>query len=261
MTAPAPEPLDDGERIAKALARAGVCSRREAERLIADGRVTVDGEVLTTPAFKVSPSAQIRVDEELVRAPEPTRLYRFHKPEGLVTTHADPQGRRTVFEALPPGLGRLISVGRLDIATEGLLLLTNNGALARVLELPSTGWARRYKVRAFGRISQAELDTLGEGCVIDGVRYGPAKAVLERQQGGNAWIVLTIKEGKNREVRRLLEHVGLKVNRLIRLSYRPFQLGSLKRGAVELVPPKTLGEQLGPKLAREAGLAPRGRGA
>ncbi|MEM1102846.1 MAG: pseudouridine synthase [Pseudomonadota bacterium] len=245
---------DEGERIAKALARAGVCSRRAAERLIAEGRVSVDGEVLTSPAFKVGPGAKIRVDEELVRAAAPTKLYRFHKPEGLVTTHEDPEGRPTVFGALPPALGRLISVGRLDIATEGLLLLTNNGALARQLELPSTGWARRYKVRAYGRIAQSELDGLAEGVEIDGVRYGSAKAVLERQQGGNAWIILTISEGKNREVRRLLEHLGLRVNRLIRLSYGPFQLGSIKRGAVDEVPAKTLREQLGPKLSERLGL-------
>ena len=224
----------DGERIAKMLARAGVCSRRDAERLIAEGRVSVNGKLLDTPAFKVTAQDDIRVDGKRVGEPEPTRVWRYHKPPGLVTTHRDPQGRPTVFEHLPPGLPRVISIGRLDLTSEGLLLLTNDGALARTLELPSTGWVRRYRARAYGRITQAELDQLKDGIVVDGMRYGPIDAKLERA-GANSWLVVSITEGKNREVRRVLEAIGLKVNRLIRVSYGSFELGTLAPGEADEV--------------------------
>jgi len=242
-----------GERIAKALARAGVCSRREAEKLISEGRVVVNGRTVTTPAFFVSEADDVRVDEARVGAAGAPRLWRYHKRDGLVTTHRDPQGRPTVFDALPPALPRVISVGRLDLTTEGLLLLTNHGGLARILELPSTGWTRRYRARAYGRTTQEALDALSEGVEIEGVRYGPVKARLDQVQGGNVWITLSIKEGKNREVRNVMRHLGLTVNRLIRTAYGPFQLGGLKPGEVEETPAKTLREQLGPKLAKEAG--------
>jgi len=234
-----------GERIAKALARAGVCSRRDAERLIAEGRVSVNGQVLDTPAVKVVASDRIVVDGKPVRSAERTRLWRYHKPRGLVTSHKDEKGRPTVFENLPAGMPRVISVGRLDFNSEGLLLLTNDGALARKLELPSNGWIRRYRVRVFGRLEQADLDRLKAGVTIDGVSYGPVEAALDRQQGGNAWATVSLKEGKNREVRRLMEFLGVKVNRLIRVSFGPFHLGLLKEGAVDEVPFKALKEQLG----------------
>lgn len=236
----------DGERIAKALARAGVCSRRDAEKLIAEGRVSVNGKALDTPAFKVTRADVVRVDGKLVAEPEPTRLWRYHKPPGLVTTSRDPAGRPTVFERLPEGLPRVVSVGRLDLNSEGLLLLTNDGELARRLELPVTGLKRRYRARAFGRIAQGELDVLAEGHATGGVRYGPIEATLERQQGANAWIVVTLTEGKNREVRRVLESLGLTVNRLIRTSYGPFELGTLQPGQAEEVPPRTLRALFGP---------------
>lgn len=239
-----------GERIAKALARAGVCSRRDAERLIAEGRVRVNGVVLDTPAFKVAARDEIRVDGKLIGEPEPTRLWRYHKPAGLVTTNKDPQNRPTVFDRLPEGLPRVVSVGRLDLSSEGLLLLSNDGELARTLELPANGWTRRYRARAFGRIGQHELDALKDGHTVDGVRYGPIDAVLERQQGANAWIAVTLSEGRNREVRRVLESLGLIVNRLIRTSYGPFELGALKPGQIEEVPPRVLRATFGPARAR-----------
>ncbi len=245
---------DDGERIAKYLARAGIASRREAEKLIEQGIVTVDGETLTTPAFKVTPEMDIRVDGTRVGKPDTPRLWRYHKPDGLVTTHKDPQGRPTVFDALAGRLPRVISIGRLDLTTEGLLLLTNDGGLARLLELPSTGWARRYRVRAYGRTTQAALDTLKDGVDIDGVRYGAIRATLDQMQGGNSWITLSINEGKNREVRNVMRHLGLQVNRLIRTAYGPFQLGKLAKGEFEEIPGKQLKEQLGRKLAAEVGL-------
>lgn len=245
---------DGGERIAKFLARAGVASRREAERLIEQGIVTVDGRVLTTPAFKVTPQMEVRVDGTRVGAKAPTRLWRYHKPKGLVTTHKDPEGRATVFEAVAARLPRVISIGRLDLTTEGLLLLTNDGALARLLELPSTGWTRRYRVRAYGRVSQADLDALSGGVTVEGVRYGPIRATLDQTQGGNQWVTLSIAEGKNREVRRVMEHLGLRVNRLIRVAYGPFQLGALKEDAIEEVPGKQLKEQLGKTLSERLGL-------
>jgi 23S rRNA pseudouridine2605 synthase len=233
------------ERIAKMLARAGVCSRRDAERWIAEGRVAVDGLVLTTPAVTVTAANDIRVDGKPLPAPERSRLWRYHKPAGLVTTHRDEKGRSTVFDALPKELPRLISIGRLDLNSEGLLLLTNDGALSRRLELPSTGWLRRYKVRVHGEVDPAQLAALEKGVTIERVAYGPIRASLERQQGSNAWIALALREGKNREVRRVLEHLGLQVTRLIRLAYGPFQLGNLARGAVDEVPKKVLAEQLG----------------
>jgi 23S rRNA pseudouridine2605 synthase len=233
------------QRIATVLARAGLCSRRDAERWIAEGRVTVDGKVLKTPAVTVTTDSQIRVDGKPLPEPERARLWRYHKPVGLVTTHRDEKGRPTVFGALPSGLPRLISIGRLDLNSEGLLLLTNDGALARRLELPATGWLRRYKVRVHGLVEVDRLKRLANGITIDGVAYGPIAAKLERQQGSNAWLEIGLREGRNREVRRVLEHLDYPVTRLIRLSYGPFQLGLLERGAVEEVPRKVLADQLG----------------
>ncbi|MDO8410844.1 MAG: pseudouridine synthase, partial [Phenylobacterium sp.] len=241
--------------MAKALARAGVASRREVERLIEAGRVALNGQVLTTPAVKVEADDILTVDGEVVDDREPARLFRYHKPAGLVTTHSDPAGRSTVFEALPAGLPRLISVGRLDLNTEGLLLLTNDGALARALELPSTGLQRRYRARAHGRITQDKLDALKDGVTVEGVRYGPIEARIDKAregpQGANVWISLTLTEGKNREVRRVLESLGLKVNRLIRLSYGPLALGVLDAGEIEEVGPRVLREQFAGFIAPE----------
>jgi 23S rRNA pseudouridine2605 synthase len=233
------------ERIAKLLARVGLCSRRDAERWIAAGRVAVDGQVLTTPAVTVTAANYVRVDGAPLPGAERARLWRYHKPAGLVTTHRDEKGRPTVFDALPKELPRVISVGRLDLNSEGLLLLTNDGALARRLELPATGWLRRYKVRVHGEVDPDRLAALESGITIEGVAYGPIRATLERRQGSNAWIALALREGKNREVRRVLEHQGLPVTRLIRLSFGPFQLGNLARGEVAEVPKKVLAEQLG----------------
>ena len=218
------------------MARAGLCSRRDAERWIADGRVAVDGAVLTSPAVTVTADSEIRVDGKPLPEPERARLWRYHKPAGLVTTHRDEKGRPTVFGALPAELPRLVSIGRLDLNSEGLLLLTNDGALARRLELPATGWVRRYRVRVHGVVDPARLAALARGITVDGVAYGPIRAQLDRQQGSNAWITLSLQEGKNREVRRVLEHLGYPVTRLIRLAYGPFQLGHLARGAIEEVP-------------------------
>jgi 23S rRNA pseudouridine2605 synthase len=247
------------ERIAKFLARAGLCSRRDAERWIADGRVSIDGSVLTTPAATVTAANQIRVDGKPVETPDRPRLWRYHKPAGLVTTHRDEKGRPTVFAALPKELPRLISVGRLDLASEGLLLLTNDGGLARRLELPATGWLRRYKVRVHGTVEPDRLTALAGGITVSGVAYGPIRAGLERVQGSNAWIAMALAEGKNREVRRVLEALDLQVTRLIRLSYGPFQLGNLARGAVAEVPQKALAEQLGTPAPRWAAHAHRRR--
>ena len=233
------------ERVAKLLARVGLCSRRDAERWIASGRVSVDGQVLTSPAVTVTGLNDVRVDGTPLPTPERARLWRYHKPAGLVTTHRDEKGRPTVFGALPKELPRVISVGRLDLTSEGLLLLTNDGALARRLELPATGWLRRYKVRVHGEVDPDRLAALEKGITLNGVAYGPIRASLERQQGSNAWIALALREGKNREVRRVLEHLGLPVTRLIRLSFGPFQLGNLARGEVAEVSKKVLAEQLG----------------
>src|SRR6185437_11218575 len=242
-----------GERIAKVIARAGLASRREAEAWIAAGRVSVNGSVISSPALNVTPSDQIVVDGAPLRARERTRLFVFHKPRGLVTTHSDPEGRDTIFRALPRNLPRLISVGRLDINTEGLLLLTNDGGLARILELPATGWLRRYRVRALGRVQQEALARLGVGITIDGIRYGPIEATLDREQGANVWLTFGIREGKNREVRKVLESLGLTVNRLIRVAFGPFDLGDLDDGAVKEVETSELRTKLGEQIVASSG--------
>jgi 23S rRNA pseudouridine2605 synthase len=242
------------ERVARALARAGVASRRDAERLIEAGRVALNGEILTHPAVNVTAGDILTLDGEVVAEPEPIRVWRYHKPAGLLTAHKDPKGRPTVFDALPKAMGRVISVGRLDLASEGLLLLTNDGELTRALELPSTGWLRRYRARAYGRVNQSKLDALKHGVTIEGVHYGAIEAELEKSGGGsNVWITVGVREGKNREVRRVLEHLGLKVNRLIRTGYGPFELGDLEPGAVAEAPSRVirelLGEVIGPDRA------------
>ena len=238
-----------GERIAKAIARARLCSRREAEAWIAAGRVALNGEVIASPARNVTRADRISVDGQPLPSRERTRLFLYHKPRGLLTSHADPGGRPTIFSALPKGLPRLISVGRLDINTEGLLLLTNDGSLARVLELPATGWLRRYRVRAHSRVTPEQLARLTVGITIDGIRYGPIEATLDRAQGSNVWLAFAIREGKNREVKNVLGHLGLKVNRLIRVSFGPFQLGELPVGAIVEVKTRTLRDQLGEEIA------------
>jgi 23S rRNA pseudouridine2605 synthase len=242
-----------GERIAKVIARAGLASRREAEAWIVAGRVAINGKTIASPAVNVGSSDRITVDGAALPARERTRLFLYHKPRGLVTTHADPERRPTIFAGLPKHLPRLISVGRLDLNTEGLLLLTNDGGLGRVLELPETGWLRRYRVRAHGRVTQGQLDSVRDGVTIDGVRYGPIEAELEREQGSNVWLTFAIREGKNREVRNVLAHLGLKVARLIRVSFGPFQLGELPAGAIEEVKTRHLREQLGERLTKLAG--------
>src|SRR5215475_9800192 len=242
-----------GERIAKVIARAGLASRREAEAWIAAGRVAVNGAMIASPAVNVSSEDRVTVDGAALPTRERTRLFLYHKPRGLVTTHSDPQGRPTIFAALSKNLPRLMSVGRLDMNTEGLLLLTNDGGLAGVLELPATGWLRRYRVRAHGRVQQARLDELRHGITIDGVRYGSIEAQLEREQGTNLWLVFAMREGKNREVKNVLGHLGLAVNRLIRVSFGPFQLGDLPEGEVMEVRTRHLREQLGERVAALAG--------
>jgi 23S rRNA pseudouridine2605 synthase len=236
------------ERIAKALARAGLCSRREAERWIAHGRVAVDGAVLTSPARNVDDTSWIEVDGKPLPTRGPTRLFRFHKPAGLVTTHRDPRGRATVFDKLPTGLPRLVSVGRLDLNSEGLLLLTNDGGLARELELPSRGWIRRYRVRVHGAVTQGQLTPLDRGLRVDGVEYGPIIATLDRMQGANAWLTASLREGRNREIRKVMAALGLDVTRLIRVAYGPFQLGDLPRGAIAEVPRGVMRAELGRDL-------------
>lgn len=234
-----------GERIAKVLARAGVASRREAERMITAGRVSVDGSVIDSPALNVTAEARISVDGKPVGKAEPSRLWRYHKPSGLVTTERDEKGRATVFDNLPEDMPRVMSVGRLDLNSEGLLLLTNDGELKRKLELPSTGWVRKYRVRVNGRPEESQLAPLQKGITVDGERFQPMQVTIDRQQGANAWLTIGLREGKNREIRRAMEEVGLKVNRLIRVSYGPFQLGDLKQGDVEAVRTKTMRDQLG----------------
>jgi 23S rRNA pseudouridine2605 synthase len=233
-----------GERIAKWLARAGVASRRDAEKLVAEGRVRLNNEQVTHPATFVTADDIVVVNGTLVEAPERTRLWRYHKPDGLVTTHRDPEGRPTVFDKLPPALPRVVSVGRLDLTSEGLLLLTNDGALARRLELPATGWIRRYRVRVHGRPDERALERLAGGVIVDGVRYGPIEAGLDAVKGDNAWVTVALREGRNREVRRVMQFLGLPVTRLIRVAYGPFQLGTLPRGAVEEVPARVLRDQV-----------------
>jgi 23S rRNA pseudouridine2605 synthase len=235
----------EGERVAKLIARAGLCSRRDAESWIAARRVAVDGMVLETPAVRVRPGQRVTVDGKPLPAAEPTRLFRYHKPKGVVTAARDPEGRATIYDTLPAGLPRLMPVGRLDIGSEGLLLLTNDGALKRRLELPATGWLRRYRARAFGEVDDRRLKALAQGVTMEGIAYGPIEARVDRIQGDNVWLTLSLREGKNREVRRVLDHVGLRVNRLIRMAYGPFQLGSLPKRSVEEVATRVLREQLG----------------
>lgn len=236
------------ERLAKFIARSGVCSRRDAEELIKQKRITVNGEIVDTPAFKVEGTEKILLDGEKLPEIEQTRLWLYHKPAGLLTTHKDTAARATVFEHLPAGMPRVISVGRLDLNSEGLLLLTNNGELSRKLELPENGWSRRYKVRVHGFVNKNKLSDLAKGVTVDGVSYGPVKVELESQNGTNSWLLVTLNEGKNREIRKLMKSIGLEVARLIRLSYGPFQLGTLKKGEVREIPQKVLKEQLGNKI-------------
>lgn len=238
----------EGERVAKAIARAGVCSRRDAEAMILAGRVSVNGKKLSSPALNVTVGDDIRIDGKPIPEPERTRLFRYYKPRGLVTTAKDPQGRPTVFDSLPKGMPRVVSVGRLDLNSEGLLLLTNDGGLARRLELPTTGWVRRYRVRVHGEVDQAQLGQLAKGITVEGVRYGAIEATLDRRQGDNVWLTMALTEGKNREIRKICGHFGWPVSRLIRVAYGPFQLGShLNPGDIEEVPAKVLREQLGEK--------------
>jgi 23S rRNA pseudouridine2605 synthase len=234
-----------GERIAKIIARAGVSSRRDAEKLIAEGRVTVNGKKVASPALNVTEADIVVVNGKPLPSKEPARLWRYFKPAGLVTSHRDPQGRPTVFEKLPKELPRVMSVGRLDINSEGLLLLTNDGELARKLELPSQGWIRRYRARLHGPVTQALLDRLKNGLTIEGVKYGPITAELESTKGSNAWAMVSLTEGKNREVKRVMEHLGLNVARLIRVSFGPFHLGHMVEGSVSEIHPKVWREQLG----------------
>ena len=236
---------DGGERIAKRLSRAGVCSRREAERWIAEGRIAIDGKKVTEPGTRVADDAIVTVDGKPIAAPAAASLWRYNKPRGLVVTHKDEKGRPTVFERLPKSLPRVVSVGRLDLTSEGLLLLTNDGALARTLELPSTGWVRRYRVRVYGDVDEKALAALERGVTVEGVRYGPIRARRESAKASNTWLLVSLAEGKNREIRKVMEHLGLKVSRLIRVAYGPFQLGSLPEGEVARVAGKVLAEQLG----------------
>jgi 23S rRNA pseudouridine2605 synthase len=243
------------ERVAKRIARSGFCSRRDAERLIAAGRVAVNGAVLSSPAVTVTDANQVTIDGEPLPRAEQARLFRYHKPAGVLTAARDPEGRPTIYDRLPEELPRLMPIGRLDLSSEGLLLLTNDGELKRRLELPATGWLRRYRVRVHGRIDESRLEALKNGIALDGFQYGPIQATLDRVQGSNAWLTVALREGKNREIRRVLEHFGWPVNRLIRLSFGPFQLGGLAAGGIEEVPAKVLAEQLGTRPA----IASRGR--
>jgi 23S rRNA pseudouridine2605 synthase len=237
--------VPEGDRIAKVIARAGICSRRDAEKMILEGRVKVDGETITSPALNVTENNVVQVDEKPIAQPEAARMWRYHKPSGLVTTHKDEKGRPTVFANLPKHLGRVVSVGRLDFNSEGLLLLTNDGDIARRMEIPSAGWTRVYRVRLFGKVTQADLDKLATGITIDGVKYGPIVADLERSKGMYSWASVSLKEGKNREVKRVMERLGLKVARLIRTGYGPFQLGQLVEGQIEEIPARLWREKLG----------------
>lgn len=250
-----------GDRIAKVLARAGIASRREAERMIEAGRVKVNGKQIDSPALNVTPADKILVDGKPVKEPEPARLWLYHKPAGLVTTARDEQGRKTIFDALPEDLPRVMSVGRLDLNSEGLLLLTNDGGIKRKLELPSTGWLRKYRVRINGRPKDEDLEPLRKGLTVDGERFQPMTVSLDRQQGANAWLTVGLREGKNREIRRAIEAIGFTVNRLLRVSYGPFQLGTLKQGEVEEVRRRVMRDQLGLEDdTDQAGKAPKGNG-
>ncbi|HEY0422142.1 MAG TPA: pseudouridine synthase [Rhodopila sp.] len=233
-----------GDRIAKWLSRAGVASRRDAERMLAEGLVSLNGKTVKHPATFIAAGDVVQVNGKVVGQPERTRVWRYHKPEGLVTTHKDPEGRPTVFEKLKHQLPRVISVGRLDLTSEGLLLLTNDGGLARRLELPSTGWLRRYRVRVFGTPHEAALKSLAHGVTVEGVRYGPIDAEIDARKGDNVWLTVSLREGRNREIRKVMEHLGLSVSRLIRVAYGPFQLGVLERGGIEEIPARVLREQL-----------------
>ncbi len=233
-----------GDRIAKFLSRAGVASRRDAEQLLTEGAVKLNGKVVTHPATFIAPGDVVQVHGKVVDQPDRTRVWRYHKPEGLVTTHKDPEGRPTVFDKLKHQLPRVISVGRLDLTSEGLLLLTNDGGLARQLELPATGWLRRYRVRVFGVPNEGALKSLAKGVTVEGVRYGPIEADIDARKGDNTWLTVSLREGRNREIRRVMEHLGLSVSRLIRVAYGPFQLGTLERGGIEEIPPRVLREQL-----------------
>ena len=237
--------MPEGERIAKVIARAGICSRRDAEKLILEGRVKLDGVLVTSPAINVTANNLVQVDEKPLTEPESARMWRYHKPSGLVTTHKDEKNRPTVFANLPKHLGRVVSVGRLDFNSEGLLLLTNDGDIARRMEIPASGWTRTYRARLFGRVTQADLDKLATGITIDGVKYGPIVADLERSKGMYSWATVKLKEGKNREVKRVMERLGLKVARLIRTAYGPFQLGQLVEGGIEEIPARLWREKLG----------------
>lgn len=252
----APTTTPEGDRIAKVIARAGICSRRDAEKLILEGRVKLDGVTITSPALNVTANNVVQVDEKPLLQPDAARMWRYHKPAGLVTTHKDEKGRPTVFANLPKHLGRVVSVGRLDFNTEGLLLLTNDGEIARRMEIPSAGWNRVYRVRLFGKVTQAELDQLATGITIDGVKYGSIVADLERSKGMYSWASVSLKEGRNREIKRVMERLGLKVARLIRVSYGPFQLGQLAEGQVEEIPARLWREKLGIGRKKRADLDP-----
>ena len=242
----------EGDRIAKVLARAGVASRRDAEKMILAGRIAVNGKIIDRAALNITDADKVTVDGKPMPPPEPPRLWLYHKPIGLVTTTRDEQGRATIYDKLPPELPRVVTVGRLDINSEGLLLLTNDGGVKRQMELPSTGWLRKYRVRVNGRPTDVQLEPLRQGITVDGERFQPMTVIIDRQQGANAWLTVSLREGKNREIRRALQDIGLSVNRLIRISYGPFQLNTLKAGAVEEIRRKVLRDQLGLEIAIEA---------
>ncbi len=255
MNAKPPSETPKGDRIAKVMARAGIASRREAERMVEAGRVRVNGEQILSPALNVTASDNITLDGEPISEPEPPRMWLYHKPKGLVTTDRDEKDRGTIYDDLPDDMPRVMSVGRLDLNSEGLLLLTNDGGIKRKLELPSTGWLRRYRVRVNGRPSEDTLEPLRQGITVDGEDFQPMTVTIDRQQGANAWLTIGLREGKNREIRRAMDHVGLSVNRLIRISYGPFQLGELKSGAVEEIRRKIVRDQMGITLEDDSGTA------